>query len=266
MQTVTLSKGERKFRKELLEGGVRLDGRSFVETRKFTIEQDILPLAATSSLVRWGYGVGATTELYVAVNTEVTHVEPREPSITVRSIDGAFDVSTNVTEVLEVVRESIQSFLTNCHALEPDLFIINKPYGWKLFIDILIIRADGGLHEAAMTGIVDCLSRLEFPELLISAGETVAEPHFQIDPNRLPKQLIDPELLPIVLSYAALGSQLIADPSPAEVTCLSSLVVVGLTHKGELLGLQHFGKVGLESNIIEAVVDLASKTVNPDSL
>ena len=264
MQPLLLSKSERDFVHSLIDHGVRVDGRTHDQIRPFSVDMDILPLSPSSCRVVWGRGYGDTTELIVSVCTEVMKSEISDPQISVKSISGAFGSGVDGTEICQVVFSTLQHFLENSTALEPSQFVIsNSPYSWKLFIDVLIIKAAGAIYEAAMIGIRETLRKLRFPQMIITPGETISELHFDIDENKPYLKLIDKEKLPFAISFAPVGDTLIRDPSPLEVAVVQSLLVIGVGINNSILGLNHFGERGMKPAVISDVQERIAYYIEP---
>ncbi|KAH0791787.1 exosome complex component RRP42 [Histomonas meleagridis] len=256
MQTVVISKDEKAFHQSLLAHDIRLDGRAPLVSRQFKVEINPLPLSPSSCRVTWGYGYGDTTEVMVSVSTEIMKEEQSLPQISVKALSGSFGIDFDPTEICQVVNSTLEQFLKNSGALDPSQFVIvNSPYSWKIFIDVLIYKAAGAVYEAAMIGIRESLSRLTFPQLIVTPGETISELHFDIDENKEELKLIDPEKLPYVLSFAVAPNSLFLDPTPIEISVVQSLLVIGVSKAGSILGLNHFGERGLKTNAIEEITN-----------
>ena len=251
MQTLRLSPGEKQFNCDLLLRGIRLDGRKFDQKRSYKIEVDPLPLSPASCRVIWGYGYGYTTEVIVSVSTEIAINEHAKYDLSVKSLPGSFGPNINPNEINQVIKSTLEHFIDNSEALAPEQFILyNSPYSWKLFIDVLIIKASGAFYEAAMIGIHKSLEELTFPELIVTPGDNPNELHFDIDESKTAKHIIEVSKIPHVYSFAAYNDTLIFDPLPAEITSVQSLLIVGLSTNGEMLGLTHFGEAGLKESIL----------------
>ena len=247
MQTVVLCEGERKFIHSLLDEGIRLDGRDYQSIREFTVEKNPLALSPASCRVIWGTGYGDTTEVIVSVSTEVAKTESSAPVVSVKALRKS--LGTDESEgICENVQATLLLFLKNSGCLDPGQFVVmNSPFSWKLFIDILIVRGAGALCDAAMIGIRETLSDLTFPQLIVTPGETLAELHFDIDETKDNVKLIDPEKIPFAVSFSAASNCLVVDPTPVEMTVVKSLIVIGLNKSGMIVGLHHLGECGMKS-------------------
>jgi exosome complex RNA-binding protein Rrp42 (RNase PH superfamily) len=262
MQTVILSKGEKLFQEALIAKGIRIDGRESLESRRFTTEPNPLPLSPASCRVIWGHGYGSTTEVLVSVTTEVVKTEFGDPQLSVKSLFAAFGSAVDSVEVCEVIQSTLLQFLQNSGALAPEQFVVvNSPFSWKLYIDVLVIRAAGGVYEASMIGIRESLAELTFPQLVVTPGETLAELHFDIDETKEYLRLIEKERIPFVVSFAAAANALLLDPTPLEIAVVQSLLVIGISAKGLVLGLNHFGECGVRSGILAEITEEAQKVL-----
>ncbi|OHT02091.1 hypothetical protein TRFO_07278 [Tritrichomonas foetus] len=264
MQPILLSKGEKEFIKGLLNQSIRIDGRDRDEIRPFSVEMNPLPLSPSSCRVTWGHGYGNTTELLVSVSTEVMKIEESAPQLSVKSLSGSFGEGIDGAEICQVVYSTLLHFIQNSEVLEQSQFVIvNSPYSWKLFIDVLIIKAAGAVYEAAMIGIRETLRKLRFPQLIITPGETISELHFDIDENKPPLKLINKEKLPFALSFASVGDSLLRDPSPLEVAVVQSLLVIGVGSGNTILGLNHFGECGMKPAVLAEIQEGIEAYVAP---
>ena len=252
MQTVVLSPGEKGFYLDMLSKGLRIDGRKISELREFRVTRDVLPLSQSSVRVTYGNGYNQTTEAIMSISTEVVTSKLSELELSVKSLDTAFGEDSQ--KICEVVRNTLLSFIKNSGALAPEkLQIPNVDYSWKVYIDVLFLKAAGGIYEVPMVGIRIALASLRFPQLTISPGDSIAELHFDIDESKPPRELVSADELPLALTFSPLGNELISDPLPSEVSVLSSLLVAGFTKDGKLIGLTHFGSRGMDANIITDV-------------
>ncbi|KAK8860778.1 Exosome complex component rrp42 [Tritrichomonas musculus] len=264
MQSLLLSKGEKDFIQGLLNQNIRVDGRNSDEMRDFSIEMNPLPLSPSSCRVIWGHGYGDTTEILVSVSTEVMKTEESQSQLSVKSLANSFGENADGTEICQVVYSTLYHFLQNSGVLDPSHFeIVNSPYSWKLFIDVLIIKAAGAVYEAAMIGIRESLRELKFPQLIITPGETISELHFDIDESKPPLPLIDESKLPFAFSFAPVGDSLLRDPTPLEVAVVQSLLVIGVGNDNTILGLNHFGECGMKSSILSYIQENISKYLEP---
>jgi exosome complex RNA-binding protein Rrp42 (RNase PH superfamily) len=263
MQTLVLSKGEKLFQQDLLSQGIRVDGRDPLENRPFVVELNPLPLSPSSCRVTWGHGYGSTTEVLVSVSTEVVKIEQGDPQLSVKSLFSAFGSAVDSVEICGVIQSTLSQFLQNSGALAPSQFIVvNSPFSWKLYIDVLVIRAAGAVYEAAMVGVRESLAILTFPQLIVTPGDTLAELHFDIDETKEYLRLIQKETIPFVVSFAAAENCLLLDPTPIEITVVQSLLVVGVSVTGMVLGLNHFGERGVKSRSLAEITEQAQAVLH----
>ena len=256
MQTLVLSNGEKEYLQKLLKNEERLDGRDKFTQRNIEYELNILPLSPTSCKVRWGVGYGDTTEIIVSIINEVSLNENTKFQISVKSLNGSFGSNQSSNEICQVISNTLDQFLINSEVFSKEkLNILNSNYSWKLFIDVLIIKSSGGIYEATMNGIYQCLSNFTFPHLLVTPGESTNELHFDIDESKLPEKLLNEKDLPIVFSFSSINNILFIDPTPLEITTLQSLLVVAISRDGKLLGLTHFGEIGLKPWILNEITN-----------
>ncbi|EAY01245.1 hypothetical protein TVAG_027130 [Trichomonas vaginalis G3] len=257
MQTLTLSPGERTFQCEMLARNMRMDGREFLQSRTHEIELNPLPLSPSSCKVIKGHGYSNTTEVIVSINTEVALNEHAEFDLSVKSLPGAFGPNLEDAEICQVIKTTIKHFLVNSEVLEPNQFILfNSPYSWKIYIDVLILKAAGGVYEASMLGIESCLQNITFPALIVTPGESANELHFDIDESKKAEHLIKVEKIPKLYTFAAYQDKLIIDPTPAEVTSVQSLIVIGASKDGSMLGMNHFGESGLRESLLGQITEV----------
>ena len=263
MQTLRLSPGEKQFYCDLLAGNMRLDGRNFLQQRNFKIELNPLPLSPSSCRVIWGNGYGNTTEIIASVAIEISTNEHAKYDLNVKALPGSFGPNSDSVEICQVIKSTLEHFLDNSEALEPQQFVLfNSPYSWKLFVDVLLIKASCAFYEAAMLGIEKSLENLTFPELIVTPGDNPNELHFDIDETKPTRSIIDIEKIPKVISFAAFNDSLLLDPLPSEITSVQSLLVVGISKDGAMLGLTHFGEAGLRESILGTLPDVIKEVVS----
>lgn len=263
MQTLRLSPGEKTFQCEMLARNMRMDGRDFLQERSHLIEQNPLPLSPSSCKIIRGHGYSNTTEVIVSVNTEIALNEHAEFDLSVKSLPGAFGPNLEDSEICQVINSTIKHFLINSEVLEPNQFILfNSPYSWKIYIDVLILKAAGGVYESAMLGIEKCLENITFPALIVTPGESVNELHFDIDESKKAEHIIKEEKIPKLYTFSAYQDKLIIDPTPSEVTSVQSLIVIGAAKDGSMLGLNHFGEAGLRESLLGQLTEVIKTLCN----
>jgi exosome complex component RRP42 len=236
-----ISAAEREYIAQGVAEDVRLDGRGNDGFRSITIEDQILPHVHGSSKVC----IGNVTDVICSLKVSVGEPKHEAPSCGV--LDLCIDVSqyTNVRvderqlqDFGNNLSEILKSILVDSSSLNLEEYcIIEGKYCWILHLDIVVLRFDGSIVDAASIAILNTLEKAKIPLTKKIMGESGIEEDFDISGDLENAVSVDTSNVPLCITVVKIGSSLIADPSNLEVMCASGQLVVALDKTGACCGI-----------------------------
>ncbi|NOJ29495.1 MAG: exosome complex component Rrp42 [Nitrososphaeraceae archaeon] len=218
---------------DLLNKGKRLDGRSLDEPRPLEIEIDIIKKADGSAKVKLGNseviaGVkvetgepfeglehkGALIVTAEVLPTASPYIEPGPPDEETIELARVVDRGIRESEMLDLEK----------------LVLVPGKIVYTIFVDCSIINADGNLFDATSYAVVSALCSSKLPVFDIQDGDKV------IDTKQ--KQPAPITTIPISLTFAKIGNNVILDPTSEEEACMNSRITITTNSNGEYTAIQ----------------------------
>ena len=237
---------------ELLDKGVRLDGRKADEYRKpIKVEYDVSDSAEGSARVQIG-----ETEIITGIKMAVEAPYPDTPDAGIMMVGAElsplanpeFESGPPSIEAIELarvidrgIRES-KSITTDKLCLEPGEKV------WSVMIDMAPINDAGNLFDAGALSAAAALKNTKFPKL--EEGNKV---------NYLEKtnELLPFSKKPISVTVCKIGKHFIVDPTTEEEKVIDARLTVATGDDGKLYALQKGGETPLTVEDIKQMVDIA---------
>ncbi len=237
----------------LLNKGFRLDGRKFDEYRKIEVEYGISSKSAEGSArVKIG-----KTEVVAGIKMDVGKPYPDtqdQGTIIVNAellplSNPEFEPGPPSIESVELSRV-VDRAIREGKALDFFKLCIKKgELVWTVLIDIYPINDAGNLFDAAALAALAALKDAKFPKL---EGEKV---NYKEGTNKkLPL-----EKLPVSCTVIKIGNNFLVDPIIEEEKVIDSRLTVGVLEDGTICSLQKGEDVGLMTEDIEKMVEIAIK-------
>ncbi|WFD00438.1 hypothetical protein MYAM1_003187 [Malassezia yamatoensis] len=237
------------FLQRHLHQNVREDGRAFQEARPVSLATGVLSQSNGSALVRFGKG----TMVFAAVHGQVTepnHETPNEGMI-VPSVDLSPLCSPNYrpgppSDDAQALAHQLQNLLDHAQAIDRASLCIEPGVAvWCLYVDVVVVSADGNVLDSAMFASVAALAHCRLPEVVRceSASACVC------DSKRT--HALRLAYYPIVCSYGVYHSAyLLADVSAFEESLLSAKFIVGVyddsNTDSDVFYLRHMGNANCQ--------------------
>ena len=236
----TTSDAERVFITRGVEENVRGDGREKFDFRQVSIEDQVLPHLHGSSKVTIG-----NNDVLCSVKLSVD--EPVVGALNSGVLDVCIDVSQhtnvrmderNLHELGSNLAEVLKSVLIESDSLElEDLCIIPGKFCWVMHLDILVLRYDGSILDAASIAALNALKVTKVPKVHRLIGESGMEEDFEISGDLEEAVSIECARIPICITVAKIGDCLVLDPTSAELACASGLLVVAIDREQTCCGM-----------------------------
>lgn len=245
---------------------VRGDGRLNTNLRAISIEDQVLPHLHGSSKV----SIGNATDVMCSVKLTVDTPQPEASSSGILDIRVDISQFTNVRvderqlqEIGSNLAESLRSMLDDSDALNLKEFcIIPEVYCWVIHVDILVLRVDGSLLEAASMAILSALKAAKVPKVNKIIGESGVEEDFEVSGDLGEAVGIGCSKVPLFITVVKIGNCLVLDPSHAELMCASGQLTIAIDREGCCCGLEKTLKGTFTFQEIGEAIEIASEAVN----
>ena len=242
---------QEKYALELIQKGMRIDGRKFDEFRQIDIKTNVINTAEGSARIRLG-----ETEVIAGVKIGTGTPFPDTPN------EGIMMVSTEFTplaspdfeagppgeDAVELAR-LVDRGLRESKCIELSKMVITpgeKVY--SVFIDLHIINHQGNLLDAAALAAVAALWSTRIPKY---ENEKLVREEFI---GKLPILY-----KPITVTVGKVGSVFLLDPVMQEENILESKLTIAVRDDGKICAMQKQGKGTLEFSDVEKMIDIVLK-------
>jgi exosome complex component RRP42 len=237
--------------KDLISNGIRLDGRTFNESRPLSIETNVIPKANGSAWVKLG-----NTEVVAGVK-----VETGEPFEGLEN-KGALIVSAEVLptaspfvepgppdeETIELARVVDRGIRESEMLALDKLALIPGKIVYTVFVDCSIINTDGNLFDATSYAVVLALLTSKFPVYEIKDEKVVDTGKVQDPPINT---------VPVSITFARIGDSLMLDPTTEEEVCMDARITLTTNSDGEYTAVQKGSNGYLTIEQVLQVADIA---------
>lgn len=239
---------------ELLEQGKRVDGRSFDELRKLTIQVDAIPKANGSARVRLG-----DTEAVCGVKIQPDRPFPDmgDKGIFICTAEllplshPSVETGPPGPDVIELARV-VDRGIRESHMVDVSQLVIEKDKSVVgVFADIVVVDYDGNLFDACSYAATAAILNSKTPKwemqndvpTLIESGE-----------SDLPTTTI-----PVSVTMAKIGNHIVVDPNGDEWDAMDSRITITTDSDGNIVALQKGGNDGFTIDEIVKCGDLSIK-------
>ena len=234
----------------LLNAGIRLDGRKSTEYRKpIEVEHNVVKTAEGSARVKIG-----DTEVIVGVKLEVGEPYPDTPdegTIIVGAellplSNPEFELGPPGIQAIELARV-VDRGIRESKALDFKKLCIEKGEKiWMVIIDICPINDAGNLFDAASLAALAALKHTKYPAF---DGE-------KVDYKQKTHKKLQLEKTPIAVTVIKIGDKFIVDPDTEEEMAIDARLTVSSIEDGTLCALQKGGDMPLTMEDIDKMLDI----------
>jgi len=261
-----LSAAEVRYIEAGIAQDLRSDGRSRTDYRSISIDKSVIPQANGSARCK----VGAT-DVIVSVKAELGRPPPGRPthgSLAIKiecspTASPKFEGRGGEDLSLELSRALERSLLggPNGAGAAIDLSclrILDGKVCWVLYIDGLVISADGNLLDVLSIAIKAALSNTDLPKVeVVSSTATDEDP--ELDVNDEDTTPLDTSSVPTIITLTKVGKHYIVDATSEEESQMMSAVSIAVNRKGVIRGLTKRGGFGLEPSVLIDMLSFAQK-------
>lgn len=261
---VGLSIGEKQF----IEGGIaediRTDGRKRLIYRPIHLQTGVIPQANGSARVKMG-----GTEVIASVKAELGRPSSLQPDKGKVFIN--VDCSPTAAPIFEgrggeELSAELSGALQKCllggksgagAGIDlSSLSVVGGKICWDLYIDGLVVSADGNLLDALGAAIKAALSNTGIPKVNVAAGASSDEqPEVDISDEEFLQ--FDTSAVPVIITLTKVGRHYIVDATPEEESHMNSAVSMSVNRQGHICGLTKRGSAGLDPSVILDMISVA---------
>ncbi|CAN0115080.1 unnamed protein product [Phaeothamnion confervicola] len=182
---VEISRSEKAYISQGVELGIRGDGRGRLDYRGIMVDADGLAQANGSSRISVAHGA---TDVLAAIKVEVGTPSPSAPA------EGRIEVSVECSNSLfprfderasgdldALLSQLLGGVIAESRALRlGELCIVPGKWCWVVYVDVLILQANGGLLDAASFAAYVALNTARVPRVTLVTGESGLGDDFEL--------------------------------------------------------------------------------------
>lgn len=241
---------QEKYALELINKGMRIDGRKLLEFREIELKTNVINKAEGSAYVKMG-------ETQVIVGVKMNIGTPFADSMgegvlmcgaeftPMSSPD--FESGPPSPEAIELARV-VDRGIRESHCLEVSKLAINEQKVWIVNVDIHIINHDGNLMDAAALGAIAALKTAKVPRVDLEKMQVIRNDYV----SDLPVVHT-----PINVSVCKVGDNTILDPTKLEEGSIDSRISISVREDDKICALQKQGSKGIMIGEIPGMMELA---------
>eukprot|EP00741_Cyanophora_paradoxa_P024045 tig00021721_g23220.t1 len=257
-----ISNGEREYIVRGAEMNLRSDGRGCLDYRSFSIETGLLAQANGSARVRL-----ARTDVLVGVKAEIAKPAEGRPDrgmvacaveccpTASAEFQGrqAEEINAELTRVLEQQFEHPSALDYASLSIQPGRTC------WVLFIDALVLAADGNLADAISVAARAALSNTRVPKIELVPGDRPGEMEIEVSDDPHEAAPVGVASVPLCVTLHRIGSRYVADATREEEACSTARVTVGVDGEGQVCAMHKLGAGALDPASLEGMLQTARR-------
>ncbi|XP_031264826.1 exosome complex component RRP42-like isoform X1 [Pistacia vera] len=262
---VGLSEGEKEFIKGGIAQDLRSDGRKRHTYRPIYVETGVIPQANGSARVRLG-----ATDVIASVKGELgkpSSLQPDKGKVAI-FVDcsptaapmfegrGGEDLSAELSGALQRCLLGSKSGAGAGIDLS-SLVVVEGKVCWDLYIDGLVVSADGNVLDALGAAIKAALSNTGIPRVNVAAG-AANDDQPEVDISDEEFLQFDTSGVPVIVTLTKVGKHYIVDATSEEESQMSSAVSISINRQGHICGMTKRGGLGLDPSVILDMVSVAN--------
>ncbi|XP_057535510.1 uncharacterized protein LOC130813685 isoform X1 [Amaranthus tricolor] len=263
---VELSRGEKNFIRGGIAQDLRCDGRSRLSYRPIHVDTGVIPQADGSARVR----IGGT---YVIVSVKAELGKPSSSQTDKGKVSIHIDCSATAAPIFqgkggEALSTELAADLQRCllggksgagAGIDlSSLSIVEGKVCWDLYIDGLVISADGNLLDALGAAIKAALSNTGIPKVnVIAADPKSVNDQPEVDVSDEEFLQFNTSSVPVIITLTKVGKHYIVDANLEEESQMSSAMSISINRKGHICGLTKRGGAGVDPSLLFDMISVA---------
>jgi len=260
---------EKEYVKLGAEQGIRNDGRGLLDFRHMTVDTGFLPQAHGSSRITLGKGVTSgcdSTDIIATIKAEVMVPTTECPcdgdiEVSVECSSSLFTWEHNQRDAREDASIEISGILRRLLVDSVplgSLCIMPSRFAWRIFVDVLVLKNNGGVLDAASFAVWSALDSARLPKLTAVEAQAGFDDDFVLDSSAESATRLDTSRIPINLTLACVGAHFLFDPTLHEESCGASQLCVAVNQDGQIAGLRQAGSGALSTLRLRELVPQAA--------
>lgn len=262
------SEAEAAFVRAGIAANVRADGREREDVRAVALETGVLAAAAGSARARLGGG-----DVLVSVKAELVEplaTAPKCGRIAVSvAIPGAAaggpeagragdDAAAALAAALEAALVGGADGSGGAVDLE-QLCVVPGRTVWGLYVDGVVLAADGSLLDALAVATKAALADVRVPKVEAVGGADGEDPELEVDDDPASSWRLDTRACPLVVSLTKVGRLYVADASADEEAHCDATLAVAVRPNGDVAGVTKHGDAALDLGTVREMVIVATR-------
>jgi len=259
MAVAALSDAERFHIIHGVEEDLRTDGRECEHFREIEMETGLLTNTYGSSRLRLG-----NTELLTGIKIELGTPNPQNPKE--GWVEFHVDCSPNASPAFQGKGGQDLSNGIVCHLSRiysnkssldlEQLCIVPNHHCWVVHVDVLVLEYGGNLFDSISIAVKAALYNCGIPNVVVTPGD---EGEFEINLPDDPSDVahIKTSNCPVLVTINKVGSRHIVDATPEEEFCSNASLIIGITNKGVVTGMNKVGSGSLDPESITEMLETA---------
>ena len=219
------------FRTCLFDYDLRLDGRSKIQLRDFSILNDVIKSCMSS--YKLSYMDNQKEILFTVKGEIVPKQSAKEERLLNVTIDSMYKIEDN--KLKKEIENYIEILILD--KIDPEILRINKNFDdfyWRLNVDVYIFDAlRMSLLQLLFIGVKNVIKNIKLPNLVLFTNEITGEKEFDLvelyeDVSEHDKEYpIEMDLsVPDVYVFAILNNSIMLDPTEEEFSIANSIVII----------------------------------------
>ncbi|MBI4894624.1 MAG: exosome complex protein Rrp42 [Candidatus Aenigmarchaeota archaeon] len=241
---------QEKYALELINKGMRVDGRKLLEFREIELKTNVINKAEGSAYVKMG-----ETQVIVGVkmNMGTPYADSMGEGVLMCGAEFTpmsspdFESGPPSPESIELARV-VDRGIRESHCIDVGKLVIDEKNVWVVNVDIHIINHDGNLMDASALGAIAALKTTKIPRVDLEKMEIVRNDYVADLPV---------VHTPINVSVCKVGSNVVLDPTKLEEGSIDSRISISVREDDKICALQKQGSKGIMIGEIPGMMELA---------
>ena len=257
------SSSERYFLSNAVSCDIRSDGRSRLDYRYFQLRTAVIAHCAGSARM-----TVEGSDVIVAVTADITPTEWSRPEegIVQCSVELAAALSSSggssPTIAIEV-KAALESLFVRSRSLDTrQLCILRGEQCWTLYVDVLVLSADGNLIDAAALATKAALVSTSLPAVAVSTAAVDSQQPIEVTlTDEPPTRLQSTERLPVAVTLHSFNqsTHFVLDARAEEEAAAEWRLTVGVAEDGSLVYVEKGGRRAATQSMVREMMAAARK-------
>lgn len=258
-----LSSAEGQFVADGVAQDVRVDGRSRLAYRPFSLDTGVIPQATGSARLLLG-----ATHILACVKAEIGSPPTGRPLCGRMEVSvdcsptatpafrgrGGEELSSELTRVLE--RSLMGGRDGSGAAIDlSQLMLVEGKSCWVLYLDALILNMEGNLTDALAIAFKAALCDSVLPKVEVVMGEGEdGEPELEVVDDTEEGVRLDVATAPIIVTLSRIGKHMVVDATPEEQAVAGASLCVAVRPDGRVVSATKGGSTGVHPSVLSEMI------------